>query len=100
MTRARRTDANQSALVEVWRAFDALVLPLHTVGDGVPDVLVGWRNAWHPVEIKDGSKPPSQRALTPAQVILHADIRRRGLPLHVVTNETEALAVLGARRSA
>lgn len=37
---AARVDANQSALVELWRKVGAEVQPLHTVGKGCPDVLL------------------------------------------------------------
>jgi hypothetical protein len=98
--RPRKVDDNHADLVRLWRDMGAVVLPLASVGDGVPDVLVGWRCAWIAVEIKDGSKPPSRRKLTPAQVLLHGEIKRAGLPLAIVTNEDEALAILGARRGA
>lgn len=40
---------------------------LHAVGEGCPDILVGWRGVNLLMEIKDGTKPPSKRRLTPDQ---------------------------------
>jgi len=97
---AARVDANHGDLVKLWRDMGATVWDLSGVGNGIADVLIGWRGRWFPVELKDGSKPPSHRKLTPAQVLLHGEIKRAGLPLYVVTNEDEALALLGAKRAA
>lgn len=95
--RPAKVDANQGELVKLWRDMGAVVWDLSGVGCGIADVLVGFRGRWVAVEIKDGSKPPSARKLTPAQILLHGEIHRAGLPLVVVTNESEALAILGAR---
>jgi hypothetical protein len=95
---ARKVDDNHAELVRLWRNMGAVVLPLASVGDGVPDVLVGFRQKWTPVEIKNLAG--RGRKLTPAQVLLHGEIKRAGLPLAIVTNEDEALAILGARRGA
>lgn len=97
---ARKVDDNHSELVRLWRDMGAVVWDLSSVGRGIADVLVGWRGRWTAVEIKDGSKPPSARKLTPQQILLHGEIRRAGLPLVIVTNTDEALAILGARRAA
>jgi hypothetical protein len=42
MPRARRVDANQAAIVEALRAAGCSVQDLHEVGDGCPDLLVGF----------------------------------------------------------
>jgi hypothetical protein len=61
---AARVDANQPAIVEALRAIGASVLHLHTLGQGAPDILVGYRGRNYLMEIKDGNKPPSRRRLT------------------------------------
>lgn len=43
MRRASRTDANQAAIVAALRKAGATVEPIHDVGRGVPDLLVGYR---------------------------------------------------------
>lgn len=63
--RIRRVDANQAAVVKALRKIGASVTPIHVVGKGVADLLVSFRNVWWVMEVKDGSKPPSARELTP-----------------------------------
>lgn len=91
--RASRTDANQKIVVKALRDAGATVQHLHAVGDGCPDLLVGFRGSSHLVEVKDGKKPPSARKLTPDQVEWHG--AWKGSPVHVVKSVTEALAVIG-----
>ena len=67
MRRAAKTDRNQAEIVSALRSIGATVQPLHTVGQGVPDLLVGFRGQTLLMEIKDGNKPPSARELTPDQ---------------------------------
>jgi hypothetical protein len=69
--RAAKVDANQAAIVEALRACGASVQSLAAVGKGVPDLLVGLRTRNYLIEVKDGSKPPSARKLTPDQVQWH-----------------------------
>lgn len=69
MRRDARTDANQTQIVEYLRRRGASVQILSAVGKGCPDLLVGYRTATVPVEIKDGSKPPSRQALTPDEAL-------------------------------
>lgn len=88
MRRAARTDGNQNAVVEALRKAGVSVQPLHQVGDGCPDLLCGLRGVNLLLEIKDGSLPPSRRALTPAQVKWHAEWRGQRV---VVESPMEAL---------
>lgn len=37
------------------------------IGNGFPDLVVGFRGKTLLLELKDGSKPPSARLLTPAE---------------------------------
>ena len=75
MRRAAKVDQNQPEIVDALRKIGATVQPLHGVGAGCPDILVGYRGRNLLVEIKDGSKPPSARKLTPDQVEWHASWR-------------------------
>lgn len=97
---AAKTDANHADLVRLLRDMGAYVIDCAHVGDGFPDLLVGWRGKWTLVEIKDGAKSPSRRRLTPDQIPLHAECERRGLPCVVIKDDGEALNLLGARQSA
>ncbi len=85
-------DANQAQIVDALRSCGASVQPLHMVGGGVPDLLVGYRNRTALIEVKDGSQPPSKRQLTPDQLDWHA--AWRGGTLAVVCDVESALRVL------
>lgn len=87
-----KIDANQSHIVTTLRAVGATVQSLAAVGNGVPDLLVGFRGMNYLMEVKDGSKPPSARRLTKDQMIWH---KAWNGGVVVVTNETEALNAIG-----
>lgn len=53
----------------------ATVQPLHTVGRGCPDLLVGYGGTNYLLEVKDGLKSPSQRKLTPDEQTWHDEWR-------------------------
>lgn len=71
MRRAAKVDRNQSEIVDALRAIGATVQPLHSVGGGCPDLLVGFRKRNILLEVKDGLAKPSDRKLTSAQVDWH-----------------------------
>ena len=71
MRRAAKVDANQAEIVQALRQIGAVVQSLAAVGNGCPDLLVGFRGKNWLLEIKDGNKPPSAQALTPHQVEWH-----------------------------
>lgn len=86
-------DANQSRIVAALRAVGATVQPLHMVGAGVPDLLVGYHGVNYLLEVKDGEQPPSARKLTAEQVEWHAAWRGN---VAVVCNIEEAITIIGA----
>jgi len=61
---AARIDANQPDIVKSFRKLGCSVAHIHMVGDGIPDIIVGFQGNNYLIEIKDGSKPPSKRKLT------------------------------------
>jgi hypothetical protein len=91
MRRAARVDGNQSLITEALRAVGATVQPLHTVGNGCPDLLVGYRATNWCLEVKDGDKPPSARKLTDDEQIWHNGWQ--GV-VHVVETVEQALQVV------
>jgi Holliday junction resolvase len=95
MRRAAKVDANQPQIVKVLRQVGAFVQSLAAVGDGVPDLLVGFRGQTVLIEVKDGSRPKSERQLTDQQIEWHATWPG-GLCV-VVSNEAEALAAIGVK---
>ena len=65
--RAPRLDANHTECVEAFRNHGISVCSLAGMADGVPDLLIAYDDCCWLVEIKDGSKPPSRRKLTPPE---------------------------------
>ena len=92
--RAKKIDANQLEIVSALRRCGAIVQSLASVGDGVPDLLVGFRRNTYLLEVKDEKQPPSKRQLTHDQILWH--VEWCGGPLCVVHNVDEALAAIGA----
>ncbi len=66
-----KVDSNQPEIVAAFRKLGCTVTPTHMVGKGFPDIVVGKHGLTVLVEIKDGSKPPSARKLTPAEKTWH-----------------------------
>lgn len=73
--RAAKVDSNQSEIVAAARSMGCTVQPLHTVGKGCPDLLVGISGINDLWEVKDGALAPSARKLTIDQVLWHEDWR-------------------------
>lgn len=71
MRRAARVDRNQKEIVAYLRKRGATVQPLHTVGRGCPDLLVGHGGKNYLLEVKDGEKPKSAQKLTPDEDAWH-----------------------------
>ena len=88
MRHAARVDGNQAEIVAALRQVGAVVMDLHGVGGGVPDLSVEFRGKCFLVEVKSSQKA----RLTPAQV------RRMGSwpgPVAVVWNVRGALEAIG-----
>lgn len=65
----RKVDANQKQIVDALRKIPGVsVFSTHTIGKGVPDIVVGYCGLNYLFEIKDGYKAPSQQKLTPMEV--------------------------------
>jgi hypothetical protein len=62
-----RADANQPDIVKALRQIGCSVAIISNVGGGVGDLLVGRNQKTLLLEVKDGSKSPSERALTPGE---------------------------------
>jgi hypothetical protein len=67
MRRAARTDANHGQIIAALRQMGYTVLDLSRLGQGCPDLLVARHGITTLVEVKDGTKPPSARRLTPME---------------------------------
>jgi Holliday junction resolvase len=90
MRRNAKVDDNQASIVRALRSAGCCCLSLAAVGKGCPDLLVYRADTLSLLEIKDGSKIPSRRKLTPLQVEFH-----KQWPVHVVNDIDEALKAVG-----
>lgn len=91
MRYANRIDANQNKIVDALRKAGAVVRII-SQGDGIPDLLVGYKGYTILMEVKDGDKVPSARKLTEAEQKFFDDWR--GGMLAVVNSDEEALEIL------
>jgi hypothetical protein len=92
---ARRKDANHNELVQAAREVGAEVLELYKL-PGALDCLIGYRGSLYLVEIKDGSKPASRRALTPPEVETIRRFQAVGVRVVVATDVDSLLRGIGA----
>lgn len=90
--RAARTDANQTAIVATLRGVGCSVFITSSLGGGFGDIVAGRHGVNYLLEIKDGSKPPSARKLTPDEQKFHDEWKGQ---VCVVATELEALAAVG-----
>lgn len=84
--RAARTDANQAAIVAALRDAGATVFCTNNVGDGFPDLVVGYRGRNYLLEVKS-----DRGRLTPSQEKLHTTWQGT---IQVVKTPQEALNVI------
>ena len=56
-----------------YRRLGATVKPVHMVGSGFVDIVIGFMGVSDLVEIKDPEKPLSSRKLTPLELEWHKD---------------------------
>lgn len=87
MRKVARIDANQRQIIQALRQAGATVQPIHQIGDGCPDLLVGFRGWNYLLEIKNGSR------LTPDESTWHDAWRGR---VAVVASVEDALLAIGA----
>ena len=94
MRKHGKSDSNQPAIVKALRDMGASVLVMSALGNGAPDICVGYRGVNFLFEIKDGEKPPSQRKLTPDEI----DFRNAWNGHAQVVNSLEdAISIITAR---
>ena len=89
--RARRVDRNHGEVVAALRKIGCEVMDLSRVGNGCADLIACLGFRIRLLEIKDGSKPPSARKLTPAQKVWHESWRRH---VDVVESPEQAIEVM------
>lgn len=87
-------DANQAQLVKAARGVGASVWITSALGKGAPDAVLGWQGRNLLVEFKDGSKPPSQRVLTPDEATFYREWRGQ---IAIVESVEQLYNLLGVR---
>ena len=92
--RIAKVDANQTEIVNALRKIGASVTSTAAQHKGFPDLVVGYKGVNYLMEIKDSNKPPSQRKLTPDQIIFHKSWNGQ---IAVVTSVQDAFDVLGVK---
>lgn len=92
MRHALRVDANQTAVISALRAAGATV---EVVGKPL-DLLVGIRNQWMLIEVKDGAKCKSAQKPTMAQQAFFE--RWAGYPWAIVDSPESALRAIGVMK--
>lgn len=66
-----KVDRNHPEIVDALRKAGATVQSLHTIGHGCPDIVVGFQGRNILMEIKDGLRRPSERALNAEELKWH-----------------------------
>ena len=90
--RAAKIDVTQVEIVDALRKAGATVQHLHTVGQGCPDLLVGFRGQNFLIECKPNIGSPTRRKLRPNQQEWHDGWKGS---VAVVETPEAALAVIG-----
>ena len=88
----KRIDANQNSIVKALRDANASVQSLAKIGNGCPDLLVGYASANYLIEIKNPDMPINKRNLTPDQKKWHCEWA--GI-INVIETPEEALRLIG-----
>lgn len=91
MRRRAKVDANHGDVVKALRQIGCSVTDLSRLGQGVPDLLVGYRSKNILLEVKDGAKTASRRKLTDDEASWMLLWKGRA---HVVNSVAEAIGVV------
>jgi hypothetical protein len=94
MRRAAKTDDNQTEIVTALRKVGAYVLITSQLKNAF-DILVCYNGRIHIAEIKDGTKPPSQRKLTEGELKCKTGVESVGCDYNVIISVDEALKMIG-----
>lgn len=94
--RAARQDDNHDEIRTAFRSFGAVVIDTFQLPNTF-DMLVAFRGKLYPVEVKDGSKPPSRRKLTEGEQQCKQALEFAGVKYNVVESVDDAAKMLGLK---
>jgi len=83
-----RVDANQKEITQFFRGRGFAVAITSDLGNGFPDLVVSKEGYTILIEVKDGTKPPSQRRLTDDEEAFHAGWKGH---IAIVKNEQDVI---------
>lgn len=86
-----KVDDNHKNLTRVFRQLGCSVYSTHQLGKGFPDLCCAIFGRTFLVEIKDGSKVPSQRKLTPDEIAFHGSWKA---PVYIIESDMQAAALV------
>lgn len=93
-------DDNQTLIVAALGLVGALVWPLDKTGDGVPDLLVGWRRRFFLLEVKNPETVSRKRQRQPKKSLRKDQLEFHeyfaGYPVFIVFTPAQALKAIGA----
>lgn len=91
----KRRDDNHTEVRDTLRKVPGMVVAdTADLGDGFPDLCVGWMGHIYLLEIKDGDKPPSKQKLTPDEKKFFK--KWEGFKVFKVNSFEQALEILQA----
>ena len=88
-----KVDANHAQIVKAARQMGAVVIDCSPLKNAF-DALIAFRGRLYCVEIKDGSKTPSQQKLTTGEIECKKSLNSVGVDYHVVTSVDELVELL------
>lgn len=91
MRRAARVDSNHAAVAGALRLMGWHVEDTSRLGRGFPDLVCGKQGRVELVEVKDGSKAKSQRALTADEQRVIEGFARHGVTVRIIETIEQAI---------
>ena len=91
MSRKKRVDINQNAIAQCLKAAGLSVAYTHMVGQGFPDIIVGYKGLNFLFEIKNPEQSPSKRKLTEDEETFHKSWRGN---VHIIEYAEDAIKII------
>jgi hypothetical protein len=92
-----RTDANQQQIIDALRECGCSVFDTSSLGNGFPDLAVARHGVNYLLEVKDGTKSPSRRKLTPDEERFRSNWRGTVFTVESIQDALETLGIVGYR---